>query len=172
MTADTGRHQLLIDTLGLQSHPEGGHFGEVFKAGRRVDPVSSEESGSDGPSASRSALTTIYFLLNHPEFSHWHSVRWDEVWHFYEGAPLEHWTIDPDTLAFRRRVLGSLGAGQSPVLIVPGGSWQAARPISGFTLSGCTVAPGFEFEDFALLRDDHVARQVIEREFPSLAYLL
>ena len=117
-------------------------------------------------------MSTIYFLMTYPEFSCWHVVDWDEIWHFYEGYPLELLTVDPHEMILRRRVLGLVGTDQQPVLIVPAGNWQAARPIGGFTLAGCTVAPGFEFEDMRLLRQHEYAEGSIRRAFPEVADLL
>src|SRR6266487_4056958 len=71
----------LIHTLALRPHPEGGHFAEVFKSPHLVQRLE-----GDG---ARAALTTIYFLLAEGERSRWHQVAADEVWHYYEGDPLE-----------------------------------------------------------------------------------
>ena len=76
--------------------------------------------------------------------SRWHQVLSDEVWHFYEGAPLELLCDD------KCWVLGPVGIGQEPVHTVPAGSWQAARSLGEYTLVGCTVGPGFDFADFTM----------------------
>lgn len=132
------RAQQLIDTLGLQPHPEGGWYRQLYKSEVRV------RRASDG--ADRTALTTIYFLLVEGTFSAWHRVDSDEVWHFYEGEPLElltRATEDDEPLVSR------LDAGNR-VEIVRARYWQAARPVGGYALVGCTVGPGFEFDDFEL----------------------
>jgi uncharacterized protein len=99
---------------------------------------------------SRSALTTIYYLLEQGQLSRWHVVESDEVWHFYGGAPLELFAYDPHTRALRRKVLGSNGAGSNCEFIgvIEAGVWQAARSLGAYSLVGCTVGPGFEFADF------------------------
>ncbi|MCX6366560.1 MAG: cupin domain-containing protein [Armatimonadetes bacterium] len=130
------RAQELIETLQLTPHPEGGFFREVFRSAKTVTP-------SDGRPI-RSALTTIYFLLPAGAYSRWHQVLSDEVWHFYEGAPLELLCDD------ERWILGPVGERQSPTHTVPAGAWQAARSLGEYTLVGCTVGPGFEFADFSL----------------------
>lgn len=132
------RAQQLIDSLGLLPHPEGGWYRQVFKSEERVRRT------SDG--ADRSALTTIYFLLVEGTFSAWHRVESDEVWHFYEGEPLEllmrvTGEAEPDV-----RRLDDVNR----VEVVPARHWQAARPLGAYTLVGCTVGPGFEFADFEL----------------------
>jgi len=91
--------------------------------------------------ADRSALTTIYFLLVEGTFSRWHRVQSDEVWHFYEGGPLELTIRDGESVI--------LDEGHR-VHVVPARAWQTARPLGAYVLVGCTVGPGFEFEDFAM----------------------
>jgi predicted cupin superfamily sugar epimerase len=135
----------LIETLGLQPHPEGGWFRQLFKSQSRV------ERQEDG--AERAALTTIYFLLVEGTHSRWHRVRSDEVWHWYEGEPLELLVLFPDAAAVMSVHLGPLSPGTAPMHVVPAHAWQAARPLGAYTLVGCTVGPGFEFDDFELAGD-------------------
>ena len=126
------RAQQLIETLGLAPHPEGGWYRQVFKSGERV---TRQADGAD-----RSALTTIYFLIVEGTFSAWHRVSSDEVWHFYEGDALELLTRDSIT---------RLDADHR-VHVVRAHEWQAARPLGAYALVGCTVGPGFEFDDFEM----------------------
>jgi uncharacterized protein len=140
-----GRAAQVIATLGLVPHPEGGYFAEVYRSATSVDP-------GDGRSA-RPALTSIYFLLPAGAVSRWHRVRSDEVWHFYEGSPLDLWTSTPDGDTAQRHRLGPPAEGQLAVAIVPAGCWQAARSAGEYSLVGCTVAPGFEFQDFTIAAD-------------------
>ncbi|HEY6984096.1 cupin domain-containing protein [Reyranella sp.] len=129
MTADE-----IIARLGLQPHPEGGHYRETFRA-----------AGTP-----RGASTAIYFLLKAGERSHWHRVDADEVWHRYAGAPLEL-SLSDDGRRVRRLRLGSdLDLGELPQAVVPRGVWQTARSLGYWTLVGCTVAPAFEFGGFEL----------------------
>jgi predicted cupin superfamily sugar epimerase len=138
----TGRPLTLIRELGLVAHPEGGYFGEVYRSPVQVEP-------SDGRGA-RSALTTIYYLLVSGSVSRWHRVLSDEIWHFYEGAPLELWIAAPLGDSIRQLRLGPLAPGQRPVETVPANHWQAARSSGQYSLVGCTVGPGFDYRDFAL----------------------
>lgn len=151
------RARALVDSLELRPHPEGGHYREVFRSGARVA----------GGAGERSALTSIYFLLNAGERSRWHRVESDEAWHYYEGDPLELLWLDPRG-AVERRVLGPVGDEARPVWVVPAGCWQAARPLGAYTLVGCSVAPGFEFADFALLADRPGEAETVRRRFPEL----
>lgn len=134
----------LIAQLRLTPHPEGGHFREVYRSGTRV------RRGD----ADRTALTTIYFLLRAGERSRWHIVSSDEVWHFYEGDGLELITFDPETRAVQPARLWRDGSGGRSVHVVPAGWWQATRPVGQYGLAGCTVGPGFEFEDFRFVADE------------------
>ena len=125
----------IIALLDLRSHPEGGHYRETFRDPRTVE--------------GRSVGTAIYFLLTAGERSHWHMVDAAELWHFYDGAPLELEIADAG--GRRKVILGpDLAAGQRPQAVVPTGAWQAAVSTGDWTLVGCTVAPGFEFEGFDL----------------------
>lgn len=153
----------LIRTLELKPHPEGGFYRETFRSSARV-------TADHRPT--RSALTTIYFLLVVDSFSAWHRVLSDEVWHWYEGQPLELLLASPDFSTVQRRQLGPIAAGTEPVVTVPAQWWQAARPLGGHALCGCTVAPGFEFDDFAFLRDDAAASHALRMAAPELAALL
>jgi uncharacterized protein len=151
----------LVRTLGLAPHPEGGYYREVWRAPLGVAPT-------DGRGA-RAALTAIYFLLPEDAVSRWHRVRSDEVWHHYEGAPLELCLVPPDALRLERVRLGPLSERQAPVHCVPASWWQAARPLGAYTLVGCTVGPGFEFADFELLRDRPAAADALCAALPEAA---
>jgi predicted cupin superfamily sugar epimerase len=152
----------LIRTLALRPHPEGGHYGEVFRSPRRVR----HENGG----AERSALTTIYFLLTAGQHSRWHRVGADEAWHWYEGDPLELLRLDDAGL--RQLRLGPTAKDTRPVSVIGAGCWQAARTLGEYTLVGCSVAPGFEFEDFSLMADVPDAAARLRAKHPELTGLL
>ena len=155
----------LIDALGMQPHPEGGHYVEIYRSTTRVQPKDARPE--------RSALTTIYFLLTEGDISRWHRVAGsDEVWHFYEGAPLELLTAGQAFQRLDRHVLGPVSSNQRPVHVVEAGLWQAARSTGEYTLVGCTVGPGFEFADFAMLRDDPETAEQARRRQPDAAAFL
>ena len=133
----------LLNSLDLRPHPEGGHFVQLFRSSNRVEVLDRK--------VERSALTTIYFLLAAGEFSRWHRVVSDEVWHYYEGDAIELILFDDQGL--RRQRLGPVSRETRPTVVVPAGTWQAARSTGAYTLGGCTVGPGFEFADFTLAVD-------------------
>jgi predicted cupin superfamily sugar epimerase len=140
------RARQLIDDLRLQPHPEGGYFREIHRSSARVRP--------DDERPDRAAVTSIYFLLVAGQHSRWHRVRSDELWHFYEGEALDLLLAPPTlTEVDVRAVSTPSGPGQS-MQVAPADWWQAARSRGAYSLVGCTVAPGFEYADFAFLRDD------------------
>ena len=152
----------LISQLRLQPHPEGGYFREIFKSAHKVQRLDEKSV--------RSALTTIYFLLIKGQHGRWHRVASDEAWHFYEGDPMEVYWIDGRDVV-HQEVLGTGTSNAHPMCVVPAGCWQAARPLGEYSLLGCTVAPGFEFEDFEMLSDGSAALAHITSLHATLAEL-
>lgn len=127
----------IIATLGLEPHPEGGWYRQMFL--------------DQAPNSGRAHSTAIYYLLKAGEVSRAHRIDAAEVWHFYRGGPLEL-AIKPDGGAVSYHVLGAaVESGERPQVVVPPHAWQAARPLGEFTLVGCTVAPGFLFETFEMV---------------------
>lgn len=127
----------IIETLGMQPHPEGGYYAETFR-----DPAC-DASG-------RAASTAIYFLLPEGVLSRWHKVDAVEVWHWYGGAPLELLISDAEGPVELVTLGSDLAAGQRPQAVVPRHAWQQAQSLGDFTLVGCTVAPGFTFDGFEM----------------------
>lgn len=132
--------EIIIRTLGMRPHPEGGHFVETWR-----------DTPEDG---SRGTGTAIYYLLRAGEFSHWHRVDAAEIWHWYAGGALAL-TVSPDGHDTAAHHLGpELTAGQTPQVVVPKGHWQTAQSLGAWTLVGCTVSPAFQFEGFELAPPD------------------
>jgi predicted cupin superfamily sugar epimerase len=126
----------IIEQLGLVPHPEGGHYIETWR-----------HAPSEG---GRGAGTSIYFLLQRDEVSHWHRCDSHEQWHFYDGAALEL-SVSIDGVEVQTNLLGrDIAADQRPQRDVPAGAWQSARSLGEWTLVGCTVSPAFEFDSFEL----------------------
>ena len=159
------RAAALVAQLGLAPHPEGGFYRELFRSAAEVTPA-------DGR-GTRAALTTIYYLLPAGAHSRWHRVGSDEVWHLYEGGPLEVLELASAGAPLRRTRLSPVSpAGAGPVHTVPAGVWQAARPLGDFALAGCTVGPGFDFADFRFLAADAEAAAALRAASPEAAALL
>ena len=152
------RQKEIIAALRLQPHPEGGLFAELYRDSNWVQHPTK--------AAMRPAMTLIYFLLPATTFSALHRVAQPEAWHHLEGDPLDlHLLTDEGTHEILR--LGKdLAKGERPQRVVPPNAWQAAVPASGgaagFSLVGCTVAPGFDFADFEMPK-----REVLLERFPQ-----
>lgn len=126
----------IIAELGLEPHPEGGYFREMFRDAE--------------PEGGRACSTAIYFLLKAGEVSLWHRVDAVEVWHWYAGAPLMLAIAPPNGEVQNLRLGPAVLQGERPQGIVARGHWQQAWSLGAWTLVGCTVAPGFEFSGFEL----------------------
>lgn len=158
----------IVRALSLSPHPEGGFYRETYRAALTLPRASlSREHAGD-----RSASTAIYFLVPRGSFSALHRIASDEVWHFYAGAPLEIVELDRDG-TLTRTVIGNDLAHEAPQHVVPAGVWFGSRVLAGteergsYALVGCTVAPGFDFADFAL-----ADRDALTREHPAHASLI
>lgn len=147
MTARAADAAYWISYLNLIPHPEGGYYREVY---RSAEEVSSEglPQRFAGP---RSFSTSIYYLLESGDFSGFHRIKSDEIWHFYGGDPLELHILSGSE--YQRVLIGrELHAGHHLQFVVPHGAWFASRPAAGgsYSLLGCTVSPGFDFADFQM----------------------
>lgn len=141
----------LIDQLELTRHPEGGWFRETYRCAESVPAQALPERFG----GSRSLSTAIYFLLEEPDISALHRIKSDEMWHFYTGSALLIHSIFPDGRHRVQRLGPDCAADELYQLVVPAGCWFGAELAgkklgSGFTLVGCTVAPGFDFADFEM----------------------
>ena len=127
----------IISHLALEPHPEGGWYRQTWSAA--------------SPDGARAAGTAIYYLLERDQRSHWHRIDAAEIWHHYAGAALELWSAADASSAPVAIQLGpELSAGQLPQHVVEPGHWMSARSLGDYTLVGCTVSPGFEFDHFEL----------------------
>lgn len=140
----------LVTTLALQPHPEGGYYRETYRSSELVNTHIH----------ARSAVTAIYYLLEQGQYSAWHRVCSDEIWHFYQGDALELVCMSPD---LRDVQCITLSADADRHAVIPANYWQAARPLGSYSLMGCTVSPGFEFADFLLLREHPIRTKLAEK---------
>lgn len=152
----------LIKKLDLQPHPEGGYFKETYRSSEEI----SHSELSDNYSGNRNVSTCIYFLLTSDMFSAFHKINQDEIWHFYEGSPIELHTISEDGHHSKYIIGGDFSSGQTPQLVVRGGNYFAARILEkdSYALVGCTVAPGFDFDDFVLPSFEELRAKFPEHE--------
>ncbi|TAJ13932.1 cupin domain-containing protein [Marinilabiliaceae bacterium JC017] len=157
----------IIEHLQLQPHPEGGYFRETYRSAGEINP----DSLGAAYNGKRNYSTCIYFLLTSDMFSAFHRIKQDEIWHFYDGSPLRLHMIAPNG-DYSHVVIGrDIANQQTPQFVVPGGYWFAADIINedAYSLVGCTVSPGFDFNDFDLPSREMLMaqfsqhREIIER---------
>lgn len=152
-------YKTIIQQLSLLPHPEGGYYCETYRSSGTI-PQSALPSSFGGD---RAYSTAIYFLLPLGQKSRLHRIASDEIWHFYSGVPLEIIEITPAGTV-KKTMLGSdLATNQSLQYMVPAGHWFGSRPVAaqhpqGYSLVGCTVAPGFDFKDFEIADQKELIR--------------
>ncbi len=149
-----------IEKLGLQKHPEGGLFKEVY----RSSEVIKKEHLPERFHGERHHSTSIYFLLTSDTFSAFHRIKSDELWHFYVGSAVTVYMIDDDGNYSEVTVGSNPENDEVFQYAVPAGVWFGAKvnDPDSFTLIGCTVAPGFHFDDFELAK-----RAELIRDYPQ-----
>jgi predicted cupin superfamily sugar epimerase len=146
------RAKAIIERLGLEPHPERGYYKQTYRASLSVD------SGAHG--GARAASTAIYFLVTADEpDTHLHRLKSDEVFHLYDGGPLEIVRLFADGTWDAARLGMNLDAGERPQIVIPAGTWFGTMlaPGASHCLVGCTVAPGFDFADFELAEGPELA---------------
>ena len=154
------RDQLLIDKLRLTKHPEGGYFKETYRSKGTIEkdnlPITYQ--------GKRNFCTSIYFLLKSNEFSAFHKINQDETWHFYEGSTITIHQISPSGEYSKTTIGNDILNNQFPQYTVNGDYWFGATvdENDSYSLVGCTVAPGFDFEDFELAE-----RSNLQKKFPK-----
>ncbi|HEY5772591.1 MAG TPA: cupin domain-containing protein [Chitinophagaceae bacterium] len=138
----------LIQKYNLELHPEGGWYKQTYKSNEEIDADALPERFG----ANRAFSTAIYFLLEKGNFSAFHRIKSDECWHFYAGDALFIYIIEQNGELKVISLGNDLEKGQSFQYAVPANCWFASRPAPGseYCFVGCTVSPGFEFEDLEL----------------------
>jgi len=154
MTDDAvpARARELITRLGLAPHPERGHYVETYRAQLTL--------GGLPHGAPRAASTAIYFLVTRAQpTTYLHRLRSDEVFHLYEGGPLDVLLLRDGAPGTVARLGLDVAAGERPQIVIPAGRWFAVELATEAThcLFGCTVAPGFDFADFELAQGPELA---------------
>lgn len=147
----TNKIDSLIKNLELTPHPEGGYFKETYRStGSIPKEVLKETCNGD-----RSYSTGIYFLLTSDTFSALHRIKQDEMWHFYDGGPLNVHVITPKGEYYTITLGRDFENGEVPQAVVPAGAWFGAsvKHENDFAFVGCTVSPGFDFLDFELAKE-------------------
>ena len=153
--------------LNLRPHPcEGGWYTRTYESGERIPASAFADARYPGP---RLTATAIYYLLEPGTFSEMHRLRSDELFHFYMGDPVEMLQLLPGGEGNVLHIGTDLAAGQRPQVLAPRLVWQGSRLLPGgqWALLGCTVGPGFEFEDY-----EAGERDALIRDWPRFAGLI
>ncbi len=155
----------LLSFYKLQQHPEGGYYKESYRSNELIS-LATLPSRFMGE---RSFSTAIYFLLEAEQFSAFHRIKSDEMWHFYAGEPLNIYVIDPEGTLEKIRLGSNFVGGETYQAVVQAGCWFASMPANknSYSFVGCTVAPGFDFDDFELAE-----RDALVSAFPQHATLI
>lgn len=140
--------ELLKQKYNLQQHPEGGWYKETYKSSESIQ----EDALPERFEHSRAFSTAIYFLLEQGNFSAFHRIKSDECWHFYAGQTLQVFVIHESGALDIINLGSDISKGELFQYVVPANCWFASKPApdSDFCFVGCTVAPGFDFQDFEL----------------------
>jgi hypothetical protein len=151
---------VLVSKLNLLPHPEGGWYKETYSATETI----ALESGSNAFPAGRNFSTAIYFLLEGVNFSAFHRIKSDELWHFYTGSALHVYVIHENGTLEIIKMGSDLEKGEVFQATVKAGCWFASQcaDANGFSLVGCTVSPGFDFQDFEMAK-----RAELKEEYPT-----
>ena len=154
-----------IRALGLVEHPEGGFFSETYRSDELLLNAFLPERYT-GP---RSFSTSIYFLLKSENISVFHRLQSDEMWHFYKGSSLTIHVLGMDGIYKKIQLGDDIENGEKLQAVIPRGDWFGAEvnEKASFSLTGCTVAPGFDFNDFELGE-----REEMIRDYPGQAELI
>ena len=149
-----------IENLRLEAHPEGGYFGETYRCDEHImrDHLPERYQGN------RTFSTAIYYLLKGDQFSAFHRLRSDEIWHFYAGPPLSVYSIDEGGVLRTSKLGSNPDLNEAFQITIPQSRWFCARcnDPDGYSLVGATVAPGFDFEDFEIAKRSDLLRQFRE----------
>jgi predicted cupin superfamily sugar epimerase len=154
-----------INKLGLTKHVEGGSFKETYRSNFEIN----KQNLPADFKGNRNISTGIYFLLEHGQFSAFHKIASDEMWHFYYGQTLTVYEIEPDGNLITHKLGTNLENGETFQCVIKSGNWFGSRceVSNGFSLVGCTVSPGFDFADFELAN-----RESLTNRYPHLTELI
>lgn len=138
----------IIDALELQMHPEGGFYKETYRSKGYIPNAALPDSVV----GDRNYSTAIYYLLEDADFSAFHRIKSDEMWHFYSGETLLIHEINVNGEYICHQLGSQFDKGDQFQLVIPTGSWFASQleTKKGYALVGCTVSPGFDFDDFEI----------------------
>lgn len=151
-----------IETLKLKKHPEGGYYKEIYRAGELILP----EHLPNRYGKPRAFSTSIYFLLEGRQFSSFHKLKSDELWHFYDGTSVLVYILNENGELKIHKAGREMDKGDLFQLTIEKNNWFAAEleDKTSFALIGCTVSPGFEFSDFKMGKREELINRYPEHK--------
>ena len=155
----------IINYLNLTPHPEGGYFKETYRS--RESIINSDLW--DGAKGTRNYSTAIYFMLEGQQYSAFHKIKQDEIWHFYAGEAILIHMIDNNGIYQSVTIGNKIKQAEYFQYVIPANTWFASelKFKKGFSLCGCTVSPGFDFKDFEM-----PSRKYVIEKFPKLKKII
>ncbi|MFK8010387.1 MAG: cupin domain-containing protein [Marinicellaceae bacterium] len=168
MNHNENKIQNIIEKLNLMPHPEGGYYREIYRSEGTIQ----SESLTNAFSGTRNYATSIYFLLTSDTFSAFHKINQDEIWHFYDGSPIQLHIISEKGKHTQHVIGKDIFNNQVPQLVVPAYHWFAAKTIhqNDYSLVGCGVSPGFDFKDFTLPSREELLKKYPQHKKVILAF--
>lgn len=173
--------EYIIKILNLKELvDEGGYYSETYRSEKHIMIDSSfnkhyknniycySESKHDLSNV-RSIYTLIYYLLDGDQFSAFHKVKYDEIWHFYKGSSISLYILTDDEDVLKIQLGNDLRKNEHIHYIIKGNTWFAAEinDKSLYSLIGCSVAPGFDFRDFELGNKNE-----LKKIYPQHAFII
>ena len=146
--------QYYISKLGLEPHPEGGYFKRTFASQEQI----TDQELTVHFEGKRMLYTSIYFLLTSNDVSHFHRLQSDELWYYHAGSPLSVHMIDENGEYTEHKLGLDLENGEVPQVLVPKNTifGSSVKDRETFSLVGCMVSPGFEYQDFELFTQEEL----------------
>ena len=145
-----------IENLKLLAHPEGGYFKEVYRSSNSFYPK--------GFKGKRSYSTSIYFLIEEGNLSHFHRIKSDEIWYYHAGDPLSVFVIHKNGELKKLKIGPNIDNGEVLQTVVPAGTIFGSKTAGKYSLVGCMVSPGFNFQDFELFKTSYLLKKYPNHE--------
>lgn len=145
-----------VENLELLAHPEGGYFKEVYRSSNSFSPK--------GFQGERSYSTSIYFLIEEGNVSHFHRIKSDEIWYYHAGDPLSVFVIQKNGELEELKIGPNVNQGEVLQAVVPAGTIFGSKSAGIYSLVGCMVAPGFDFQDFELFKTSELLNNYPQHE--------
>jgi predicted cupin superfamily sugar epimerase len=171
----------LVEKLNLRElYGEGGYYRETYRSKENIlinsfdnhdnkDKLYCLAENNTNLTNTRSIFTLIYYLLDGDQFSAFHKVRFDEIWHFYKGSTVSLYLLTDNKKLLSIQLGNNFDNGEHMHYVIKGNTWFAAEinDKSSYSLIGCSVSPGFDFKDFKL-----GSKSELKKIYPQYEFLI